>query len=103
MDRGAGLSRRTVAAAVPLVLRHAAGDVEAPGRLGPGRPGRQARPPWADLPAALPGPAAVAGARGGRVRHLRTRLPQPGPGRPGVGRIPGPAVLYGRLRVPAGR
>ena len=40
VDRGAGVAGRAVAAAVPLVLRHAAGDVEAPRRVGAARSGR---------------------------------------------------------------
>ena len=51
LDRGARHARRAVAAAVPLVLRHDAGDVEAPRRVVAARRGRQARPARTALPA----------------------------------------------------
>ena len=63
LDRGAGHAAPAVAAALPLVLRHDAGDVEAPRGAARARSGRQARSPRAGLPDAVPGAASACARR----------------------------------------
>ena len=60
LDRGAGRPGTAVAPALPVVLRHDAGDVEAPPVRGRGRRLGQARTPGPAVPAGVPGAAAAA-------------------------------------------
>ena len=76
LDRGAELAGSSVAAALSLVLRHAAGDVEAPRCPDPARTGGPVRPPRSRFPARLPGPAAAARTGRRRLRPLRPDLPR---------------------------
>ena len=77
LDRGAGDPAAAVAAALPVVLRHHAGDVEAPAGGGRARAGRPVRPARPGLPRPLPDPAAAVRAGRGRLRRVRADLPHP--------------------------
>ena len=78
LDRGAGHPGPALAAAVPLVLRDHAGDVEAPRGAPAVRRRRDAGTPRAALPVRLPGVAPPAGP-GHRHRHGVRDLSSPGP------------------------
>ena len=70
-----GVAAAAVAAAVPLVLRHDAGDVEAPPGAGRARPARDGSGGRALPTSCLPGRAAAARPGGRRLRALRPGLP----------------------------
>ena len=100
LDRSARFARRALASALPVVLRHHAGDVEAPRRDRPARARGQARPPRARLPPRPSGaPAALRPGRG-HLRDLRHHLPRPRPHHRAVVRLPARTAADGRIRLP---
>src|SRR5262245_59462501 len=90
-----------LAAAVPLVLRDASGDVEAPTRRDTARHRRTLRPPRSHVPALVPGHLAVGGTGGGRLRDLRRAVSAMDPSVRGLVRLPRAAVRYRGVRVPS--
>ena len=103
LDRGAIEPASALAATLPLVLRHHAGDVEAPPRGHRARPVRPVRSVLPDLPGPIPRPAAADRAGGRRVLRLRADLPQPGQRDRFLDRVRSPAGDRGRVRAPARR
>ena len=76
VDRGAGDLGAAVEAALPVVLRDPAGDVEAPASGARPRAEREVRAAWPRRHGPVPGAPAVGGTGHGRVPAVRAVLPR---------------------------
>jgi hypothetical protein len=101
LDRGAVQPAPALAAALPVVVRDHAGDVEAPPCAGRQRQFRQVRPFLPQLPDPLSRAAAADRAGGRRVLALRGDVPQPGQGSRFLADVPPAADPRRRVRAPA--
>src|SRR5690606_28507169 len=102
LDRGPGDAAPAVAPALPLVLRHDAGDLEAPGVAARARPGRQARPARPGVPDRVPDPAAAGRPGRGHLRAVRAALPAAVAGRRRVAELHRRTAAGRWLRAAAG-
>src|SRR5439155_12722083 len=102
LDRGSLVARRPLAPALPLVLRHAAGRLEAPRGVVAAR--REAdRPPRPAVPLPLPDRTAAPGPADRRVLDLRLLLPRRLLGRGLLARVHRLAARARLVRLPARR
>src|SRR5262245_54619840 len=98
VDRGPIESAPAVASALPMVLRHDAGNVEASPVHHRTRTGRAPRPPWPAVPSNLPDLVAAMRARSRSVRAVWRAVPASGAGRRGLVWTPRGASLDGGVR-----
>src|SRR6185437_1949758 len=103
MDRSPSQPGPVVAAALPLVIRHDAGDVEAPPVDYRIWPVRAVRPLLPHLPDALPCAPPADGAGGRRLLGIRPVVPQPAAGHRLLALVPAAPEPGRRVRALAGR
>src|SRR4051794_11380842 len=103
VDGGPGQPGSALATALPVVLRDAAVDLEAPARDRRARRRRPPRPPRHPLPAHVPGGAAAARAGHRRRRRLRPLHYRRADDRAHLARLPGRAVRRRVVRLRARR